>query len=124
MVDMDVVMPRIQIFMSTHFDKEKLKRAASRALSGASSDSDSDDDANTTADSSSVVSSLEGVDFSTDVLPLSGAWAALADGARDVKGLRGTLPAHFTGLATPEKNPMSMQLTHEEVVVGCADGTI
>jgi len=28
------------------------------------------------------------------------------------------------GLATPEKNPMSMQLSHEEVVVGCADGTI
>jgi pyrimidine and pyridine-specific 5'-nucleotidase len=41
-----------------------------------------------------------------------------------VKGMLGELPKKFTGLATPEKNPMSMQLSHEEVVVGCADGTI
>lgn len=69
-----------------------------------------------------------GVDFDTDILPLAGAWAALAEGdsvsCAGVKGLLGQLPAKFQGLATPEKNPMSMQLSHEEVVVGCADGTI
>jgi pyrimidine and pyridine-specific 5'-nucleotidase len=63
------------------------------------------------------------------VTALGGAWAALADpiGAGDesgIPGLLGVLPNKFTGLATPEKNPMSMQLSHEEVVVGCADGTI
>jgi len=41
-----------------------------------------------------------------------------------VKGVKGQAPHQFTGLATPDKNPMSMQLSHEEVVVGCADGTI
>ncbi|CCM00040.1 uncharacterized protein FIBRA_02066 [Fibroporia radiculosa] len=69
-----------------------------------------------------------GVDFDTDILPLSGAWAALAEGdnvaSAGVRGLLGQLPAKYQGLATPEKNPMSMQLSHEEVVVGCADGTI
>lgn len=71
-----------------------------------------------------------GVDIDTNIIPLSGAWAALAHVGGDsgdtasVKGLLGTLPSKFTGLATPEKNPMSMQLSHEEVVVGCADGTI
>jgi len=69
-----------------------------------------------------------GVDYDTDIIPLSGAWAALAEGdnasSAGMKGLLGQLPAKFQGLATPEKNPMSMQLSHEEVVIGCADGTI
>ena len=43
------------------------------------------------------------------------------ENASKVNGLLGKLPATFQGLATPEKNPMS---GHEEVVVGCADGTI
>jgi len=67
----------------------------------------------------------------THIAPLSGAWAALAEvnpnsppAPGTVKGLFGSLPSKFAGLATPEKNPMSMQLSHEEVVVGCADGTI
>lgn len=66
------------------------------------------------------------MDIDTIVTPLSGAWAALAGahGTGAVKGLLGQLPPKFQGLATPEKNPMSMQLSHEEVVVGCADGTI
>lgn len=66
------------------------------------------------------------VDIDTNIMPLSGAWAALAHATSDrgVKGLLGPLPPKFSGLAMPEKNPMSMQLTHEEVVVGCADGTI
>jgi hypothetical protein len=53
-------------------------------------------------------------------------WQALANATsdRDVKCLLGPLPPKFTGLAVAEKNPMSMQLTHEEMVVGCADGTI
>ena len=42
----------------------------------------------------------------------------------DIKGILGKLPAKFQGLSSPGMNPMSMQLTHEEVVVGCADGTI
>lgn len=71
-----------------------------------------------------------GVDIDANIIPLSGAWAALANvggvsvNASSMKGLLGALPSKFTGLATPEKNPMSMQLSHEEVVVGCADGTI
>lgn len=67
------------------------------------------------------------VDVDTNIATISGAWSVIADdpaGAYDMKGLYGTLPAKFAGLATPEKNPMSMQLSHEEVVVGCADGTI
>jgi pyrimidine and pyridine-specific 5'-nucleotidase len=78
-----------------------------------------------------AVSSPEpGVDIDTNIIPLSGAWAALAHvhgksvDPASIKGLLGGLPSKFTGLATPEKNPMSMQLSHEEVVVGCADGTI
>lgn len=118
--------------MSTHLDKEKLKRAESRERSLHDLDSDSDGEDGTdgsasvsTSDGASQASSArEGVDFSTDILPLSGAWSALADGVRSGQGLLGALPPGFAGLATPEKNPMSMQLTHEEVVVGCADGTI
>ncbi|KIK26303.1 hypothetical protein PISMIDRAFT_95127 [Pisolithus microcarpus 441] len=67
------------------------------------------------------------VDIDANIIPLGGAWAALAHARGDlgkVKGLLGTLPSKFAGLAVPEKNPMSMQLSHEEVVVGCADGTI
>jgi pyrimidine and pyridine-specific 5'-nucleotidase len=53
------------------------------------------------------------------IIPLTGALAALAHATPnwDVKGLLVLLPPKFTGLAVPEKNPMSMQLTHEEVVV-------
>lgn len=68
---------------------------------------------------------------STHIAALSGAWSALAEANPEcppapgaIKGLLGSLPPKFIGLATPEKNPMSMQLSHEEVVVGCADGTI
>lgn len=69
------------------------------------------------------------VDINTTVTPVTGAWAALATKDRflpgaPVKGLIGKLPDKFTGLGTPEKNPMSMQLSREEVVVGCADGSI
>ncbi|KAI0002518.1 hypothetical protein BJV74DRAFT_944257 [Russula compacta] len=67
------------------------------------------------------------VDLDTSIATISGAWSVIAHdpaGGYDMKGLCGSLPAKFAGLATPEKNPMSMQLSHEEVVVGCADGTI
>jgi len=70
---------------------------------------------------------MPSVDLETSIATISGAWSVIADdpaGAYDMKGLYGSLPAKFAGLATPEKNPMSMQLSHEEVVVGCADGTI
>ena len=74
----------------------------------------------------------EEVDFNTSITPLSGVWGALAQVEEGVsastwnpmKGIYGNVPAKFHGLATPAMNPMSMQLTHEEVVVGCADGTI
>ena len=62
------------------------------------------------------------------MVPVAGIWAALAErdgvAGAGVHGLLGKLPPKFMGLATHEKNPMSMQLSHEEVVVGCADGTI
>jgi len=100
--------------MSTHRDKDTPR------VSGTEGDED-DEDANVVRDPSPPP-----VDIDTDVTPLSGAWAALAavDSGVGVKGLLGQVPPKFMGLATPEKNPMSMQLSHEEVVVGCADGTI
>lgn len=68
------------------------------------------------------------VDVDRDITTLTGVWEALATAdavsGAGVKGLLGKLTPKFQGLATPEKNPMSMQLSHEEVVVGCADGTI
>ena len=51
----------------------------------------------------------------TNITPLTGMWSTVAEG-------EGRLPAKFTGPTTLE-NPMSMQVSHEEVVVGCADGT-
>ncbi|KAG6839866.1 hypothetical protein C0991_011000, partial [Blastosporella zonata] len=98
------------IFMSTHQDKERH-----------GINEDEDDEGAIVRDAAPLP-----VDIDTDVRPLGGAWAALADGStgEGVRGLLGALPPKFAGLATPEKNPMSMQLSHEEVVVGCADGTI
>ncbi|OBZ77558.1 hypothetical protein A0H81_02233 [Grifola frondosa] len=102
------------IFMSTHRDKQDVAKGTS--------DSESEEEAERLRTPS------PNVDFDTGILPVSGAWAALAESdnaaAAGVKGLLGKLPTKFQGLATPEKNPMSMQLSHEEVVVGCADGTI
>ncbi|CAE6532380.1 unnamed protein product [Rhizoctonia solani] len=66
------------------------------------------------------------VDFDTEIATLGGAWAALADESEHGSGWPSQLnvPTGFKGLATPEKNPMAMALSHEEVVVGAADGTI
>ena len=36
---------------------------------------------------------------------------------KKVEGLLGSLPSKFAGSATSEKNPMSIQLSHEEVVL-------
>ena len=102
--------------MSQHRDKEE----------AAKEDEDSDSSDGQKSDGPRTPS--PGVDFDTDILSVTGAWGALANtdsvAAAGVKGLLGHLPNKFQGLATPEKNPMSMQLSHEEVVVGCADGTI
>lgn len=38
--------------------------------------------------------------------------------------IRGAWEAQSCGLATPARNPMAMELDHESVVVGCADGLI
>ena len=104
--------------MSTHRDKSDTK---------ISSD-DSDAGYDTEGSEFRRMSPVSTIDCDTNIEPLTGAWAALADvdstSAVGIKGLRGKLPNKFQGLATPEKNPMSMQLSHEEVVVGCADGTI
>jgi pyrimidine and pyridine-specific 5'-nucleotidase len=100
-----------RIFISTHQDKDKA----------------GEKDVDEVSDSGASSSATSEVDVDTGVVPLTGAWAAVADGeveGKDVKGLLGKIPSKFAGLATPEKNPMAMQLTHEEVVVGCADGTI
>ncbi|KAG0702605.1 WD40-repeat-containing domain protein [Suillus ampliporus] len=106
-----------RVLMSTHEDKEMFD-----VLDGSVGD-----DTGPTADHANpMFSSSPSVNIDANIIPLSGAWAALAHATpeRGVKGLLGPLPPKFAGLATPEKNPMSMQLTHEEVVVGCADGTI
>ncbi|KAF9044249.1 WD40-repeat-containing domain protein [Panaeolus papilionaceus] len=115
-----------RIFMSTHQDTPSPLSFTDLLASGAD---DSDDDLNfitqhlpPAAGGSTTIGS---VDIDTDIAPLTGAWGALAEATSvGVKGLLGPLPPKFAGLATPEKNPMSMQLSHEEVVVGCADGTI
>lgn len=108
----------LQIFMTTHRDKAP-------AVSQPGVEEEEDD--------LSFISRLEpktvpDVDLNNNMVPLTGAWGALADpnlaSTAGVQGLLGQLPAKFAGLATPDKNPMSMQLSHEEVVVGCADGTI
>ncbi|KDR79285.1 hypothetical protein GALMADRAFT_223515 [Galerina marginata CBS 339.88] len=109
-----------RIFMSTHQDKEK-RMATQEENQGDEDDEEADLNFITQAALQSSV------DVDNYIEPLTGAWGALAaepttSGA--VKGLLGQLPPKFAGLATPEKNPMSMQLSHEEVVVGCADGTI
>jgi pyrimidine and pyridine-specific 5'-nucleotidase len=99
-----LLIPLIQIFMSTHEDKEGEgpKNPAAEAMRTATP-----------------------VDIDLAATPLGGVWGSLAiPPYNDTRGLKGSLPPKFTGLATPEKNPMSMALSHEEVVVGCADGSI
>ena len=109
--------------MSTHRDKDAKR-------SGSQGDNDDDEELGTNEVDKPRKTSPVGhdVDLDEDTTPLEGVWAALSEGVPDsvanVKGLLGGLPKKFEGLATPEKNPMSMQLSHEEVVVGCADGTI
>ena len=114
--------------MSTHQDKEKLPIQTTTSSTG------EDDDLDFIMKHVPPLSTTSSTDVDIDathIADLSGAWAALAEvnpesppAPGTVKGLLGSLPPKFAGLATPEKNPMSMQLSHEEVVVGCADGTI
>ncbi|KAH0828736.1 hypothetical protein J3R83DRAFT_3157 [Lanmaoa asiatica] len=117
-----------RVLMSTHENKENI---VSELEFPDNREGASDDDKFTLDHLNRSLSSPEsGVDIDTNIIPLSGAWAELAHvggdsvNAAPIKGLLGALPSKFTGLATPEKNPMSMQLSHEAVVVGCADGTI
>ena len=57
---------------------------------------------------------------------MKGAWSALALPEEIPANIAAQLGLQkgFTGLASPALNPMSMALSHEEIVVGCADGTI
>ena len=67
------------------------------------------------------------VDFDTLVDGLTGVWGVLAnceEGIPSVEGVSGAFPSKFKGLATPAMNPMSLALSHEDIVVGCTDGTI
>ncbi|KAK0466364.1 uncharacterized protein EV420DRAFT_826072 [Desarmillaria tabescens] len=109
-----------RMFMSIHEDAKEQPHAGNDSL-------EADADLDLVLGISSRNSSPS-VDIDTTVTPVTGAWAALANADNatgvGVKGLIGPLPPKFQGLATPEKNPMSMQLSHEEVVIGCADGTI
>jgi pyrimidine and pyridine-specific 5'-nucleotidase len=133
--------------MSIHQDKPEKKKQSS---SNRGLDDGEDDGEDSDSDLHHIFSEslggdrekyipFSGVDIDTNCVPVTGAWAALADaesirsnvhlsngpsGSGKIKGLIGSLPAKFNGLAMPEKNPMSMQMSHEEVVVGCADGTI
>lgn len=52
------------------------------------------------------------------------AGAAGDEGAAITVPIRGVWEAQSTDLATPARNPMAMELDHESVVVGCADGLI
>ncbi|KAH9476093.1 F-box/WD repeat-containing protein 7 [Psilocybe cubensis] len=116
-----------RIFMSTHQDKEKTSISEHTENGTGDNNGDEQDDQDDLNFITQIAPSPS-VDVDTHIQPLSGAWGALADvtlgSTVGVKGLLGSLPPKFGGLATPEKNPMSMQLSHEEVVVGCADGTI
>ncbi|KIJ49092.1 hypothetical protein M422DRAFT_74705 [Sphaerobolus stellatus SS14] len=113
-----------RIFMSTH-SKKTSKRA---------DNSDHETDGHESLNGHGEVKEAENknaVDYSTSVIEISGAWAALAtpdesgeSNFSEVDGLLGTLSSKFAGMATPGMNPMAMALSHEEVVVGCADGTI
>ncbi|KAG8989343.1 hypothetical protein FRB90_002294, partial [Tulasnella sp. 427] len=97
-----------RIFLSTYKERRK-------------TDSPGEDDVEPVTPSEASMS----MDMTTDISTIGGAWAALADGPafEGAPGV-GRLPPDFKGLATPGLNPMSMALSHEEVVVGCADGTI
>ncbi|KAL0958961.1 hypothetical protein HGRIS_014273 [Hohenbuehelia grisea] len=125
-----------RIFVSTHQDQDEPDWLSSDDENEDSDNSDAEDtlSLNAKRHKASKRSASPRVDIDTDVTPLSGAWETLSGSlsetfglngaAGGVRGLLGRLPDKFAGLATPEKNPMSMQLSHEEVVVGCADGTI
>lgn len=115
-----------RVFLTTHREK---KSTRSTGFSGRDADASSEDGDDDDADLRAIMEYNEEeeapVDINSDVTALTGVWAAVSDGGHGVvPGLKGQVPNKFNGLATPEKNPMSMQLSHEEVVVGCADGTI
>ncbi|KAF9556893.1 hypothetical protein CPC08DRAFT_710894, partial [Agrocybe pediades] len=106
-----------RIFMSTHQDKEQLAGIPGKADAG----EEEDDDLNfITQMAAPLPPPPAAVDIDNHVEPLTGAWGALAEvsigSLAGVKGLLGQLPPKCSGLATPDKNPMSMQLSHEEVV--------
>ncbi|RXW16614.1 hypothetical protein EST38_g9240 [Candolleomyces aberdarensis] len=117
-----------RIFLTTHRDKDQGPSAESEASNSNGDQNPDDPDADLKAILSPISAAAPEpkVEINTEVVEMTGAWAALSGPniPPAVKGLRGHLPSKFAGMATPEKNPMSMQLSHEEVVVGCADGTI
>ncbi|KAJ8581771.1 hypothetical protein M405DRAFT_831863 [Rhizopogon salebrosus TDB-379] len=114
------------VLLSTHEDKANDYDFGRHGWTN--EDTEKDNDTGPLMDRANLLytSPIPSVDIDANIIPLAGAWAALAiaPSDRDVKGLLSPLPHKFAGLAVPEKNPMSMQLTHKEVVVRCADGTI
>ncbi|KAH6904178.1 hypothetical protein BKA70DRAFT_1109536 [Coprinopsis sp. MPI-PUGE-AT-0042] len=115
-----------RVFLTTHRDKQTAKSTGFGSRDSDASEEDEDADLRAIIELDTPAEAP--VDINSDVTALTGVWSAVSDGLvaghGPVTGLKGQLPHKFGGLATPEKNPMSMQLSHEEVVVGCADGTI
>ncbi|EAU86743.2 hypothetical protein CC1G_06504 [Coprinopsis cinerea okayama7 len=118
-----------RIFLTTHREKETTGPVSTSQVNDDIDEDDEDADLRAIINMGSPAKPpAPTVEINSDITALTGAWSAISglspnDNVRP-KGLLGPLPAKYNGLATPEKNPMSMQLSHEEVVVGCADGTI
>lgn len=76
------------------------------------------------SNASSAANGTEGASVSAESAPAS--QDALSDGATSdiTVPIRGAWEAQSQDLATPARNPMTMELDHESVVVGCADGLI
>ncbi|KAG9005368.1 hypothetical protein FRB94_001592 [Tulasnella sp. JGI-2019a] len=109
-----------QIFVSTYTEREK-RRMAGSPVSAVEGDENQPPE--------TPISANADIDVSETVQPIAGAWAEFADGPPplDSPGALAkiaSLPPDFKGLATPALNPMSMALSHEEVVVGCTNGDI
>ena len=96
MRNVDCSLTPFQIFMTTYQDKSSV-------------DNDGRVDEETGEHNKSP-----SVEIDKNITTMTGAWEALAEvdsiSGCEVEGLLGKLPNKFQGLATPEKNPMSMQV--------------
>jgi pyrimidine and pyridine-specific 5'-nucleotidase len=109
----------VQIYISTHDAEEPHGDPRERASTIRSTASLNEDDL-------VPISKQTPVYYDTAATDMKGAWSALAtpENISDILASQLSMPKGFPGLASPAMNPMSMALSHEEIVVGCADGTI